>query len=200
MSQKILIAALLVGAASFLLAKNSDFVDYAQKSSGKCKKALPSLSPEQRLTQDDLAKLARQFYDYVTTSEEFKNDDRVRYLKLRWNKNVMLSDFPGDDANVLGSFNKLSGCLLFRYMPQKSKAEQLGIMLHELAHSSGANHDGTWRDAFLYFANIATKKLGWIVALKCPTVCKSYNICSKDLCPLCDWEPSFGGCSLGNKL
>lgn len=193
------VAAALVALLSYLLAKNSDFSDFASGGK-KCSKALPSLSPEESLTQDDLDKLARQFYDYVTASDEFKDDPRVRYLKLRWNKLVLLSDFPGDDSNTLGSFNKMSGCLLFRYMPEKSKPEQLGIVLHELAHSSGMNHDDAWRDAFLYFANIATKKLGWVVALKCPTVCKSYNICSRSLCPLCDWTPRFEGCSVGNKL
>ena len=202
MSRKIAVfAVILVSAICFLLNKDSDIVaGFKDKSKGACSKALPSLSPEQKLTQDELDQLAKQFYDYVTASAELKDDQRIRYLKLRWNKLLLLSDFPGDEANTLGSFNKMSGCLLFRYMPQKSKPEQLGIMLHELAHSSGANHDGTWRDAFLFFANVATKKLGWVVSLKCPTVCKSYNICDRGLCPLCDWTPSYESCSIGAKL
>jgi hypothetical protein len=197
--------ALLLSLLAYILAKNADFADFAARASGAgpaaaCSRALPSLTPEQSLTQAELAALATQFFEYCQAHEELKTDPRVRAMALRWNKHVLLSDFPGDNANVLGSFNKASGCLLFRYLPQKSRAEQLGIVLHELAHTSGASHDDAWRDAFLFFANVATEKLGWVVTLKCPTVCKTYNICSRTQCPLCDWSPAFESCSVGAKL
>lgn len=76
----------------------------------------------------------------------------------------------------------------------KTLGEQLGIMLHELAHSNGWEHDDAWRDCFLYFINIATQKLGWIVSLKCPTSCKNYQVCEKSQCELCDWV-NFENCA-----
>ena len=152
-----------------------------------CPRALRSLGPASSATEAELNRLARRFYEHCKATPELAEDKRVRALDLRWNKHVLLSDFKEDGSNVMGSFNKMSGCLLLRELPDRPRAEQLGIMLHELAHSSGWEHDEVWRDAFLFFCNVATQRLGWEVALKCPTVCRSYNVCSRQNCEQCDW-------------
>lgn len=145
-------------------------------------------------SQARLDELARQFYEHCASVPSLASDPRVRNLAMRWNRHVLLSDFPGDARNVLGSFNAWSGCLYMRDMPTKSLPEQLGILLHELAHSNGTAHDSTWRNAFLFFCDIATRQLGWVVALGCPTVCKSYGVCAPSSCPLCDWTPNNAAC------
>lgn len=180
--------------ASFIFHGNS----YG-KPSGKCSKSLKAagkLTREQTASQEELDSLAKRFVDYCSTDPNMSGDRRVINLTARWNRQVLLSDFPGDASNVMGSFNKESGCLMLRDMKEKPLSEQLGIMLHELAHSNGWNHDDEWRDCFLFFANVATEKLGWVVAMKCPTACKNYQVCSKSQCPLCDfldWDKCGGG-------
>ena len=164
----------------------------------KCRKSFASQSKtptsEQSATQEELEASARRFLDYCLATPSLASDARVKNLARIWNRHVLLSDFPGDDSNVLGSFNTISGCLYFRPILEKSRPEQLGILLHELAHSSGAQHDDSWKDAFLYFVNIATSQMGWQVALKCPTQCKSYGICSRSNCENCDWLPNIEAC------
>ena len=163
-----------------------------------CKKSFAAQgkkhSLEEKATQDKLEVLAKQFLDHCLATPALASDTRVRNLARIWNRHVLLSDFPGDDANVLGSFNTISGCLYFRPVLEKTLPEQLGILLHELAHSNGAQHDDKWKDCFLFFVNIATTEMGWSVALKCPTQCKSYGICSKSNCENCDWLPNIEAC------
>jgi hypothetical protein len=153
------------------------------------------LTKTQAVSQDELNVLAKQFVDYCAATPGIKDDPRVLALTATWNKLILLSDFPDEKANTLGTFNKFTGCLLLRDLKNvKSLSEQLGIMLHELAHSNGWNHDDTWRDCFLYFINLATQKLGWEVSLKCPTSCKNYQVCEKSQCEYCDWI-NFENCA-----
>lgn len=164
----------------------------------KCRKSYASqgkkATSEQSATQTELEASARQFLDYCLATPSLASDSRVKNLARIWNRHVLLSDFPGDDSNVLGSFNTISGCLYMRPILEKSRPEQLGIMLHELAHSNGAQHDDAWKDAFLYFINIATTQMGWNVALKCPVVCRSYGICNRSNCENCDYLPNIEAC------
>jgi hypothetical protein len=190
---KTILLALIVFSASLFL-----YGATPHEPTTKCPKSLSSqgkLSDVQAVSQKELDALAKQFMDYCSSTPGIQEDSRVIKLSSTWNKSVLLSDFPGEKSSVMGTFNKQTGCLLMRDLKDvKTLGEQLGIMLHELAHSNGFDHDDTWRDCFLYFINVATQKLGWIVSLKCPTSCKNYQVCEKSQCELCDWV-NFESCA-----
>ena len=194
----LVLAVVLIAAAMGWIGTGVDNSNPNADPNAKCRKSFASQgkkpSSEESATQAELEASARQFLDYCLATPSLAADVRVRNLARIWNRHVLLSDFPGDDANVLGSFNTLSGCLYFRPVLEKTRPEQLGIMLHELAHSSGAQHDDEWKNAFLYFVNIATTQMGWSVALKCPVVCRSYGICNRSNCENCDFLPNVDAC------
>lgn len=162
--------------------------------SSSCPRATPpeKLTPTQAVDAETLQRLALEFMQHC--SRRHPTDKRVTRLVGTWNRTVLQSDFPGDPRTVWGTFNKATGCLMMRMDRAKSMEEQLAIMLHELAHTSGQGHDDVWKEAYLFFLGVATQEMGWKVTLKCPTVCKSHAICARSNCPSCDWTPSFEHC------
>lgn len=183
--------AVALAVTAILVASLATWRETPSRPTTNCPQSLAAkgaLSEQQAVSQKELDALAKQFFEYCTTTPGFKDDPRVLKLAATWNRQVLLSDFSEEKSNVMGTFNKETGCLLLRDLKNvKTLGEQLSIMLHELAHSNGWEHDDAWRDCFLYFINTATQKLGWIVSLKCPTSCKNYQVCGKQQCEMCDW-------------
>lgn len=75
----------------------------------------------------------------------------------------------------------------------RARAKLLMTYLHEAAHCIGSfvrrpdGHDATWLEHMLWLTNIATRELGWEVAVAC-NYCKSYQMCTAAQCPACSWD------------
>lgn len=108
----------------------------------------------------------------------------TRDLIARWNGRILPSrEFA--NPNVKASFNKSTGCLYMRLDETRTTEQWLGILLHELAHASGNSHDEAFRKAWMFLLNVATRDLGWGVALHCQNACSSYLLCAPQDCELC---------------
>jgi predicted metal-dependent hydrolase len=166
--------------------------------SGSAQASCPRATPADRMTATQTVNrqtLQERATAFMTHCElRHSSDKRVRNLMRVWNRSVEQSNFAGDPATVWGTFNKATGCLMLRMDGAKSMEEQLAILLHELAHTSGESHDDTWKDCYLFFLGIATQEMGWRVTLKCPTACRSHAICAQSNCPACQWYPTFEAC------
>ena len=116
------------------------------------------------------------------------SDPRTARLLSTWQGVfVDTDDFPS--TTIRGSFSKETGELKVRVDdPGLSDAQLRGVLLHELAHTNGQDHDVPWRDAFIWFCDIATRELGWDVALSQPHNCRNYGICDVAWCPSCAFE------------
>ena len=159
-----------------------------------CPRATPAskMTATQTVNHEALQKRATAFMTHCELRHG--SDKRVQNLMRVWNRSVEQSNFPGDPATIWGTFNRATGCLMLRMDGAKSLEEQLAILLHELAHTSGDSHNDTWKDCYLFFLGIATQEMGWRVTLKCPTVCRSHAICAQSNCPACQWYPTFEAC------
>lgn len=108
----------------------------------------------------------------------------TRDLLEKWNGRV-LPTREFSSPSVKASFNKATGCLYVRLDETRAVEQWLGIVLHELAHASGNSHDEAFRQAWKFLLNVATRELGWNVALHCRTACSSYLLCAPQDCELC---------------
>ena len=139
--------------------------------------SVSSLELAQMLRQDGLKLL-----DHLKT--KYPTDTRTLTLDSVWNTQVLPAttfEYP----RVKASFNKKSGCLYMRLDEVRSIDAWRGVLLHELAHVIGIQHDETYRKMWVFLLEVATKELGWTVKLNCQTTCSSYNVCGTD-CALCD--------------
>lgn len=125
---------------------------------------------------------ALQLLDHLKS--KYPSDARTKTLDQVWNKQVLPATMF-DNPRVKASFNKKTGCLYMRLDEVRSLDAWRAVLLHELAHVSGKQHDETYRQMWLFLLKVATKELGWTVKLNCQTACTSYNVCGTD-CELCD--------------
>lgn len=128
---------------------------------------------------------AYAFYSYLLTYHP--SDPRTQRLVSTWNGTVVATDdFPS--RSIRGSFSKEQGTLKLRVNdPDLSDAQLRGVLLHELAHSSGTEHDEEWLECFMWFCQVTTRDLGWDVTLSQPHNCKNYGVCGNE-CALCGFE------------
>ena len=152
---------------------------------------LPSPATE-RFKMTPLSKLKAHVQESAQTmlqhlrTYHFANT-RVQRLLSTWNGKVV--DYEFDRRSIRGSFSKETGVLKLRIRdPDLSDAQLRGILLHEMAHSSGDEHDSEWRETFVFFCNVATDELGWELTLSQPHNCKNYAICSSGDCVECAFE------------
>jgi hypothetical protein len=74
----------------------------------------------------------------------------------------------------------------------RSRSSLLRTVVHELAHATRvkepgeAGHSPQWKQAWLWFLEIATQELGWAVDIKCAE-CTFYGLCDRSQCPKCNW-------------
>ena len=127
----------------------------------------------------------------------YGTDERTLALDARWNKRVLQTD-EFARPSVKASFNKTTGCLYMRLSDDGTPLPVLrGIMLHELAHAAGTSHDAAFREAWLFFARVATEDLGYEVNFACPLACSAYGVCFERDCPRCGWAPDHDACVSG---
>ena len=146
-----------------------------------CERSDPDASREALETARVLEADALHFLEHL--KKQYPNDSRTQLLDARWNKRILPSS-PYERTQIKASFNKKSGCLHLALHESRPRAQLLGIMLHELAHCVGVGHDEDFRKTWIQFLNVATRELGWDVALHCQNACTSYNVCGAN-CSLC---------------
>lgn len=79
----------------------------------------------------------------------------------------------------------------------RSESSLSKTIVHELAHATRhkergeASHSPQWKQTWLWFLEIATQDLGWVVDIKCAE-CTFYGLCEQDgHCPKCNWLQSL---------
>lgn len=131
-------------------------------------RASTSLVPES-------ARVAREAIKRV---EEFDDADMVNYERRTVRR---------------GKFDRQSGTL--HICTRRPNGQPLpanivkGVLVHEVAHATLADgrHSPEWRDMFIKLLNVATRDLGWDVALEC-SACAYYGLCGAE-CPKCTRIP-----------
>lgn len=89
-----------------------------------------------------------------------------------------------------GAYNKCAG-LQLRYADEYTRIQETSAprihtkLLHEIAHAVDGSHGEGFARANRWLVNIATKELGWRVALSC-AACHRSGVCRND-CPKCEW-------------
>lgn len=138
------------------------------------------------LFMDALRDNMRTFLRHLVTYHP--GDIRTQKLMATYSGALVNTDeFPR--RTIRGSFSKETGIMKLRVSdPDLSDAQVRAVLLHELAHTSGYEHDVEWRDTFLFFCNVATRELGWDVNLSQPHNCRAHAICSAGMCALCGFE------------
>ena len=149
-------------------------------------RAPPVRTADASALAENLRNSARTFVDHMRLFHA--SDTRAQKLFSTWAGAVVdTTAFPS--RTVRGSFSKETGVLKLRVTdPDLSDSQLRGVLLHELAHSNGLQHDVEWRDAFIFFCDVATRELGWDVTLSQNHNCRTHAICSARQCALCGFE------------
>jgi hypothetical protein len=129
---------------------------------------------------DDLRAKGDQFMAHLRARHA--SDPRAARA-LRAFKGVRVTNMPG-----IMSFSRSTGIL--KVNPARVRddpAHAAATLLHELAHTTPEKHNADWRQTFLFFADVATRELGWAVRLACAH-CKYYGVCSQESCPRCAFD------------
>ena len=123
---------------------------------------------------------------YLNAHPKYKNYEYTKNLQ-RWDGSVFASL---EETGGVATGTCVGVQLRFRKdvdVPYEMSAARLNTkLLHEMAHFAGpGGHREYFAQANRWLVNIATKELGWRVALKC-AACHRSGICAND-CPKCEW-------------
>jgi hypothetical protein len=159
-----------------------------------------------RLSHEDAASL-----DYIKkTVEEFKHhleskyreDERTKALLSKLRGVRLLPQKRTGNTYNSGLFSHPTGLLMISARDGQGKLRTRGSLnksiVHELAHATRfkypgeKSHSTTWKSAWIFFLNIATKDLKMEVDVPCSSV-TFYGLQKSD-CPGCDWENEPGAC------
>lgn len=148
------------------------------------------LSEEERDLLAKARKHASQFLDYVTS--RYGSNAFVKSLKSGWNGNVLLATGAPFGARYIPS-TKTFYINPETMLKQNSDDKLRTVILHELAHTSAANHGERWQEAFLFFIRIASDELRWKCEMTCAG-CRKYGLCQNKVCPKCVWKFKYDEC------
>lgn len=139
----------------------------------------------------------REFVDHLR--RRHADDPRASTLfgKL---KDVRLLDAsessPRDGSWKNGKFKHSAGTLFVAPRDlsgrPRTRSSLLRTVVHELAHATRIKepgelgHSPQWKQAWLWFLEIATREMGWSVDIKCAE-CTFYGLCDRSQCPKCNW-------------
>lgn len=126
-------------------------------------------------------------------------DPRVRALlgKLRAVRVMSAAEAsPRAGSWRNGKFKHSTGELFFAARDPsgavRTESSLLKTVVHELAHATRhkepgeAAHSPQWKQTWLWFLELASEQLGWVVDIKCAE-CTYYGLCSQDQCPKCNF-------------
>lgn len=137
------------------------------------------------------------FVEYMETHHPEDPRAQALFEKL---SDVRLLDpdesVPSGGSWKNGKFKHSTGVLYLAPRDQhgtvRSESSLTKTIVHELAHATRykeqgeASHSPQWKQTWLWFLEIATQQLGWVVDIKCAE-CSFYGLCEQGQCPKCNW-------------
>lgn len=142
-----------------------------------------------------------QFVKHLNT--RYPDDPRSLFLFEKLRRIELLSDEeakPSGGSWKNGKFNHTSGTLFVAPRDTtdalRTQSSLSKTIVHELAHATRRkepgedSHSPQWKQAWLWFLQVATQELGWDVEIKCAE-CTFYGLCDHSHCPKCTWLQSL---------
>jgi len=164
----------------------------------RSKPATPEIVQNEVAMAKHFQSVMKAIWDFCEKDPTYKKDSRWLNLKRNWPLAIVFYDSqnaPGKTAffQIVNeppfTFIGLSThpTISTDMKNARIKATQTAIILHELGHSSQGLHNQEWRNAYMFFVNIATFHLGVDVYIGC-NECMEYGICNKLMAPKSDFE------------
>jgi flagellar motor protein MotB len=164
----------------------------------RSKPSTPDIVQNEAAMANHFQSVMKAIWDFCEKDASYKKDPRWLNLKRYWPLAIVFYDSANAPGNT--AFFQIVKDPAFTFMgistnpmintnmkDEKLKATQTAILLHELGHSSQGLHNEEWRNAYMFFVNIATFNLGINVFLSC-NECMEYGICNKLMAPKSDFE------------
>ena len=165
--------------------------------------ACPSRKPSALCTDGEVLDWMRTQVEQVITHLQTRHPNDARTKALVANvKAVHLLPLGetvpnANGVSLNGKYRYSSGELYVASRDSKGKLRTKSSMnqtiLHELGHATKNkllpnedHHSPSWKQAWLWLLEVATKELGWQVDVVCAQ-CTNYGMCSQTQCPKCIW-------------
>jgi len=141
-----------------------------------------------------IRKTVEKFKEHLES--KYREDERTKALLSKLRGVRLLPQKRRGNTYNSGLFSHPTGLLMISARDGQGRLRTHGSLnksiVHELAHATRfkypgeTSHSTTWKSAWVFFLNIATKDLGMEVDVPCSSV-TFYGLEKRD-CPDCDWE------------